>query len=152
MYSGNNQDHVNIVVFNTEGAESEYTGNCNFVITPDEVVTLLENAIQNVAPDLTSINNTITDVLRNIDDANAPTFHGEKLRFCYTSFLNLLKNRVLRAGGRTYTIGTIDDYDSDLEEEITEDEDFGEFLADQLHVELNQPGADILASFVDLCI
>ena len=100
------------------------------------------------------INNTINNVLRNIDDANAPTFDGKTIRFCYTSFLNLLENRVLRAGGRTYTICLFNKYEyvgSELDEEV--DEPFGEFLADRrVYVKLNQSGTDLMASFVDLCL
>ena len=155
-YDGINQDHVNISVSDTDsGGESAYTGDCDTPITPDEVVALLENAIQNKGPDLKLINDTITDVLHNIDDDNAPTFDGKTMRFCFTSFLTSLKNRVLRAGGRKYIIVTFHDdiLDPELLDEEEEGESFGEFLANLLQVRLYQPGgADIMASFVDLCL
>jgi len=149
QYNGNNEGHV--YIFTTaapSGDESgDPTGKCTHAITPEAVVALVTNAIQ--TSDGVGIDYAVSTALSNIDDNLAPTFRGLPRDFCFIAFANLLLNRSVNVNGRTYKIVKQNPY-IDFPANAA-DVGFGEFLSQELRVQLQQSGADTAGSFVDLC-
>jgi hypothetical protein len=148
-YLGNNLAHVDIYTSASRpGDESgDPTGSCVFGITPDMVVALVANAIQNVHPLL--VNSAVHSALKNINPDLAPTFDGHHEFFCNAAFAKLLIGRTVIANDRAYTIAKKHPYKPLLA--AVDEDDFGMFLAEELVLRQQTSGADIMASFVDLC-